>query len=96
MSDPVQNRTEFLAEPVGSDLYRRLRQELRAAVSFRLDDTISVPTKLLREAHACMRACGWHQAAAAGEAPESDGVLEAAVVDVEARFAVVLGAAREG
>ncbi len=50
--------------------------------------TISVPVKLLREAHACMRECGWQLAPAADDG--SDGVLQAAVADVEDRFRTLL------
>jgi hypothetical protein len=57
--------------------------------------TVLIPLKLATEAHACMRACGWHQAAVAGASPSGDGVLEAAVADVEARFATLLGVARD-
>ena len=46
--------------------------------------------KLLTEAHACMRACGW-QLATAGD-PQSDGVLEAACSDVEERMGEYLSA----
>jgi hypothetical protein len=50
--------------------------------------------KLLPEAHAAMRACGWHQAMA-GE-PISDGVLEAACTEIEIAFAAMLGEKKEG
>jgi len=46
--------------------------------------------KLLTEARACMRACGW-QLATAGD-PQSDGVLEAACSDVEERMGEYLSA----
>lgn len=48
------------------------------------EPTIPVSIKLLREAHACMRACGWHLAPA-GEM-EGDGVLQLAVAEVEDAF----------
>lgn len=51
-------------------------------------ETIAVPVKLLREAHACMRECGWQLAPAADDG--SDGVLQAAVADVEDRFRSLL------
>ena len=50
--------------------------------------TIPAPVKLLREAHACMRACGWHLAPASDDG--SDGVLAAAVADIEERMARLL------
>lgn len=50
--------------------------------------TIPVPVKLLREAHACMRECGWQLAPAVDDG--SDGVLQAAVADVEDRFRILL------
>jgi hypothetical protein len=46
--------------------------------------------KLLTEAHACMRACGW-QLATAGD-HQSDSVLEAACSDVEERMGEYLSA----
>lgn len=52
-------------------------------------DTVAVPRKLLNEAHACMRATGWHMAQASE--PQSDGVIEAAVSDIERQFAALLG-----
>jgi hypothetical protein len=49
--------------------------------------------KLLHEAHAAMRACGWHQAMEGD--PISDGVLEAACTEIEAAFAAMLGTTKE-
>jgi hypothetical protein len=49
--------------------------------------------KLLREAHAAMRACGWHQAMEGD--PISDGVLEAACTEIEIAFAAMLGEKKE-
>lgn len=69
-------------------------------VPIRLAETISnviagevvvVPLKLLREAHACMRACGWQLAPAAEDV--GDGVLANAVADVEERVRALLPAA---
>lgn len=51
--------------------------------------TMTVPVKLITEAHAAMRAMGWHLALEA-PAEGSDGVLEAAAVDIEARFAALV------
>lgn len=45
---------------------------------------LAIPLKLLREAHAVMRACGWHNAP--GSATQSDGVLEAAAAEIEGKF----------
>jgi len=50
-----------------------------------------VPEKLLREAFAVMRECGWHLAVAAE--PETDGVLEAACTEIHDQFADLLAAA---
>ena len=49
---------------------------------------MAVERKLLAEAHAAMRACGWHLATAAE--PAGDGVLEAACSEIEAAFARLL------
>ncbi len=51
--------------------------------------------KLLAEAHACMRETGWHLATcplADGSDQDSDGVLETACSDVEARMRAMLSA----
>jgi hypothetical protein len=51
--------------------------------------TLAMPEALLRQAHACMRECGWQLAPASDDG--SDGVLQAAVAEVEARFGELLG-----
>lgn len=48
------------------------------------DDAAQI-IKLLREAHAAMRATGWHDAQNHIR-PGTDGILEAAVADIEARL----------
>lgn len=54
-----------------------------------LDGTAKVvPVKLLTEAHACMRETGWQLAPACDDG--SDGVLNAAVAEIEGRFAALL------
>jgi hypothetical protein len=53
------------------------------------DSVIAVSSKLLREAHACMRACGWHLSVE-NIADGEDAVLALAVADVEARVGKVL------
>jgi hypothetical protein len=54
---------------------------------------VVAPKKLLSEAHACMRETGWHLATA-GDV-QGDGVLQAAVTEVEGQFAAMLAAAQE-
>lgn len=58
-----------------------------------MTNSILVPTKLLREARACMRATGWHLAPAAQTS--DDGVIEAAVSEIERAFASLLNEAEE-
>ena len=53
-----------------------------------MTDMILVSVKLLREAHACMRATGWHKATDAQRS--DDGVIEAAVTEIEREFAELL------
>ncbi len=65
--------------------------DARAALSaLEAEGAMVVPRKLLTEAHAVMRECGWHLAAAAE--PQSDGILEAARAEVEAAFAELIAA----
>ena len=52
-------------------------------------ETITVPVKLLVEAHAVMLACGW-QLATAAEHQSEGGVIEAAATEIEAAFAELL------
>ncbi len=54
-------------------------------------DQVAVPRKLLTEAHACMRECGWHMAW--DMKPHGDGVLEAAATEIETQVAALLAAA---
>lgn len=56
---------------------------------------VRVPRKILTEAHACMRATGWHLAMGPSH-HGSDGVLEAACSDVEDRFAAMLAGRGDG
>ncbi len=65
---------------------------LRAAAPLRQDGTISVPAKLLREAHAVMRQCGWQLAP--GSDDGSDGVLALAAAEVEEAFGDLLKGAK--
>ena len=58
-----------------------------------MTNSILVPIKLLREAHACMRATGWHLAPAARTS--DDGVIEAAVSEKERSLASLLNEAEE-
>lgn len=58
-----------------------------------MTNSIHVPIKLLQEAHACMRATGWHLAPAAQTS--DDGVIEAAVSEIESSFASLLNEAEE-
>jgi hypothetical protein len=55
-----------------------------------MDHTIPVPVKLLREAHAVMRECGWRSAHQLAGADGSDGVLAIAASQIEAAFAALL------
>lgn len=50
---------------------------------------VQVPLKLLQEAHAVMRACGWQLAPASDDG--SDGVLALAAAEIEAAFGELLG-----
>ncbi len=55
-------------------------------------DTILVPLKLLREAHAVMRACCWNPATAS---PQSDdGATEAAASEIEEKFRALIDGAK--
>ncbi len=68
-----------------------MRPEDKATLLGLLDGSlVPIPLKLIIEAHACMRACGWHVAPASPVS--TDGVLEAAVVEIEAQFAVLVAA----
>lgn len=49
---------------------------------------VMAPAKLLREAHACMRETGWHRAS--DHQRSDDGVIEAAVAEVERALANLL------
>lgn len=84
---------------LGSQERRRLDDATQAALTTLctlitglpalLDGTARVvPVKLLTEAHACMRATGWQLAPACDDG--SDGVLNAAVAEIEAQFAATL------
>lgn len=53
------------------------------------EPTMAVPVKLMREAHACMRACGWQLAP--GNDESEDPTLALAVADIEDRFRKLLG-----
>jgi hypothetical protein len=63
--------------------------ETKALAQLRAGTHVMVPVKLMREAHACMRECGWQLAPAAEQ--QGDGILQAAVAEVEAQFGEVLG-----
>ena len=67
------------------------RQATAALAAIEAAGLILAERKLLAEAHACMRETGWHLAMGASRLG-SDGVLEAACSDVEARLAAVLKA----
>lgn len=62
--------------------------------SLRAGEMVAVPRKLLTEAHACMRTCGWQLAPAAEQGTDDDGVLALAVADIEAQFGELLAAAQ--
>lgn len=49
---------------------------------------ITVPTKLMQEALAVMRECGWQNATK--YKPQSDGILEAACTEIEGKFSELL------
>lgn len=49
---------------------------------------LSVDRKLIEQAHATMRACGWHLAI--GAEIQGDGVLEAACAEIEEKFRAAL------
>lgn len=53
---------------------------------------IPVPKKLLREAHAVMRQCGWQWAPAVDDG--SDGVLALAAAEVEEAFGNLLNGSK--
>lgn len=53
--------------------------------------TVAVPLKLLREAHAVMRACGWQLAPASDQS--DDPTLALAAAEIEEAFGKLLGAA---
>ena len=55
-------------------------------------ETIEVPLKLLREAHAVMRACGWQDAPALDTS--EDPTLALAAAEIQEAFLKLLGAAR--
>lgn len=61
-----------------------------ALAAIEANGAVVVPRKLLAEAHACMRECGWHLAPAS--APEGDGVLNLAVAEIEAQVGALLAA----
>lgn len=52
-----------------------------------------VPVKLLREAHAVMRQCGWQLAPAVDD--DSDGVLALAAAEIEKAFGDLLKGAKQ-
>lgn len=96
----VKRRIRALPIPSASALAERderMREEggIPAATLSGLRDgtLVAVPRKLLTEAHACMRACGWQLAPAAEQ--QGDGVLQLAVAEVEAAFLDLLAAAPE-
>lgn len=53
------------------------------------DETVTVPLKFLREAHAVMRECGW-QLAPASEGASRDGVLELAAAQIVGELGDIL------
>jgi hypothetical protein len=55
---------------------------------------VFVSRKLIGEAHAVMRACGWHLAP--GSELQSDGVIEAAAAEIEEQFCGLLSTPAEG
>ena len=57
------------------------------------DGYIGTPHKLLAEAHAVMRACGWQLAPASGG---GDGVLNLAAAEIEEKIGALLAAAKKG
>lgn len=69
-----------------------------ALTSLRPGDEINgcvlVPLKLLGEAHAVMRACGWQLAPAAPAV--GDGVLALAAAEIEEKIGAMLAAEMEG
>ncbi|ACI92700.1 hypothetical protein OCAR_5569 [Afipia carboxidovorans OM5] len=55
-------------------------------------DQIIMPRALVEQAHAAMLETGWHLAPA--HATSGDGVIEAAVAEIEERFAAAIRAGR--
>jgi hypothetical protein len=79
-----------IGEAIGRKVVRPLeeRDEEIARLKARLSGLVAAPRKLLQEAHAVMRECGWHLAV--GNATSGDGVIEAAAAEIEARFGALL------
>lgn len=57
------------------------------------DDHVMVPRKILAEAHAVMRACGWQLAPASNDV--GDGVLNLAAAEIEEKIGAMLAAAKK-
>lgn len=70
------------------------RAEAATLAGLRAGTLRAVPVDLLRQAHAAMRACGWQLAPA--DIQSEDGVIEAAVAEIEERFAAMLAGSQEG
>jgi len=77
-----------------SNVMRVSDAEREVLAALRAGEMVAVPRKLLTEAHACMRTCGWQLAPAAEQGTDDDGVLALAVADIEAQFGELLAAAQ--
>lgn len=89
---PWVERGNSFAQDDTRALARAALDALAAAGRLVPEGCVAVERKLLTEAHACMRETGWHLAMGASRLG-SDGVLEAACSDVEARMRAMLAAA---
>lgn len=90
-SYPSGQRSGIAATRLAALTVRRLRIG-EAATTY--DGHVVVPLKLLSEAHAVMRACGWHLAPASDGI--GDGVLNLAAAEIEEKVGALLGVAGEG
>jgi hypothetical protein len=79
-----------IGDAIGRQVVRPIeeRDEEIARLKAQLSGLVAVPRKLLHEAHAVMRECGWQLAV--GNATSGDGIIEAAAAEIEARFGALL------
>jgi hypothetical protein len=86
-SDAAFDKRGNLSTLSRSDRERYSARSAAAIAALKDAGFVIAPLKLLSEAHACMLETGWHDATS--HQRSGDGVIEAAVSDIERRFAEI-------